>query len=180
MRRVGEQTSLELTPKAARALAEETFGARLRGWILRAEVKFTDVAHALAIPREHLYEIMDGTRHFKAAWLRLLPPAVAKCAADDLADLINYELRPQAVLSAEHDDDHTAAALVREACETIQRITTTLADRQIDRREAVDLLRELDELEVAMAPVRARLRQVIERGAVVIPPKPYPTRGDCS
>jgi hypothetical protein len=182
---------LRLTPRAARAQAEDTFGARLRGWLLRAEVSITECADALDMHRQEVYDLLDpprkpgekpekGKRSFKAAWFELLPKPLRLVALGDIANELGYELRPQAVLTAEHDDDHTAAALVREACETISRITTTLADRQIDRREALDLLRELDELEVAMAPVRARLRQVVERGAMVLPPRPYPTKGDPS
>lgn len=172
-----------LTPRAARAQAEDTFGARFRGWVLRSEVPITECAEALGMHRQEVYDLMDpplaeprkpgekpekGKRSFKGAWFAVLPRALRKVIVGDLAGDLGYELRPRAELTKDHDDGHAAATLVREACETIQRITTSLADRQIDRREANEMLRELDELEVAMAPMRARLRQIAERGAAVL------------
>jgi hypothetical protein len=166
--RVTEDLS-RLTPRAARAQAEDTFGARMRGWILRSEVSITDVAEALDMHRQEVYDLLEkGKRSFRGAWFGLLPRALRVVIVGDLAAELGYDLRPSAALAPEHNDDHAAATLVREACETIQRTTSMLADRQIDRREALSGLTELDELEVAIATMRARFRQIAERGGAVL------------
>lgn len=175
MGRVGADLS-SLDPKAARAQLEAEIGARLRGWIVRAEASFTDVAGALGMHRPELYDLMEGVRTLKAAWLYMLPPAVLRAALEDLASSIGYELRPVAVLDDDHDDDRSAVRIVHEATDVIRSVTETQADRKIDRQEAIEELREIRELEHALARRRARLNQVVAEGATVLPmPKPYRT-----
>lgn len=154
--------AFSLSPKAARVQSEETFGARLRGWIAKADVSFTAAADAVGIRRTELYECMDGERTYKAAWLRLLPVAVQRVICADWADSLGYELRPVASLDATHDDAATATTAIHEALDAIRAATTTQADGQIERMEAIAELREWDELEAAAAVRRARLRQVID------------------
>lgn len=168
MARVSADLS-SLTPRAARAQLEDTIGVRLRGWIMRAEASFTDVAKALGMHRPELYELMEGERAPKLAWLALLPPKVLRAALEDLAAGIGYELRARAVLAPDHDAAHAATVAVHEALDAIRSVTATQADGRIDREEAINELREWDELDEAMAKRRALLRRVIESGAAVYP-----------
>lgn len=156
-----------LTPRAARAQLEDTIGVRLRGWIMRAEASFTEVAKALGMHRPELYELMEGERAPKLAWLALLPAPVLRVALEDLAGTIGYELRPRAVLAPDYDASHAATVAVHEALDAIRSVTATQADGRIDRQEAIEELREWDELDEAMSQRRALLRRVIDSGAAV-------------
>lgn len=159
--RVREE-AFSLSPKAARVQSEETFGARLRGWIAKADVSFTAAADAVGIRRTELYECMDGERTYKAAWLRLLPVAVQRVICAEWADSLGYELRLAPILDESHDDDRAATALIHEALDAIRAVTTTQADKSIERMEAVDERKELLELQDAISLRVARLNQVID------------------
>ena len=174
MARVSDDLS-SLTPRAARAQLEDTIGVRLRGWIMRADASFTEVAEALGKHRNELYEMMEGKRAPKLAWLPLLPAPVLRVALEDLAGTIGYELRRRAVLPEGHDAAHAATVVVHEALDAIRSVTATQADGRIDREEAINELREWDELDEAMSQRRALLRRVIESGAAVHPIRPYRT-----
>lgn len=152
-----------LDPKAQRKQLEAVSGARLRGWIMRAEVSFTECATRLGMNRPELYNLMEGVRGFKLAWLPLLPEAVQRVALEDLALGIGYELRPVAEAGSEAD----ALTLVHEALDTIRAVTGATSDGQIDAREAQQILSELAEVDAAAARVRAHCRAVIERAAAL-------------
>lgn len=121
-----------------------------------------------ASPTDHseLYAVMDGRRSMKAAWLDLLPPAVLRVALEDYAARIGYELRPAAVLCDEHDASAHATSLVHEALDAIRTMTATQADGEIDRAEAIEELRQWDELDDVKRERVALLRKVEREGAV--------------
>ena len=87
---------------------------------------------------------------------------VARDLLEWIASRIGYELRP-AGQAAEGD----GIAVIHEALDAIRAITATQADGVIEPHEAREELRELAELEKAIATRRARLRGVVatyERG----------------
>lgn len=146
-----------LAPKAARKQLEAVSGARLRGWIVRAEVSFTEVARCLGMQRPELYDVMEGVRSFRLAWFELLPEQVRRIALEDLSRGVSCELRPV----AESGEDRDAMRLVHESLDVIRTVTEALADGAIDAREAQAMLREIDDVDAAMAATRARLRTIV-------------------
>lgn len=161
------QRVFSLCREAAREELRRTYGEQLEKWVHRANASVTDVAAALGWKRANLYKVFRGRLPLHAEDLYLLPPEVLRIVAD-LAATIGLELRPAAELGADHDDDRAALAVVHEALDTIRHITTMRADGKIDRREAIEGLREIEELEAALAPLRTRLRQVVAEGAKVL------------
>ncbi len=166
------------TPRAARAQAEDTFGERLRAWIVRSGATFADVARALGIRRERLYDVMDGHRPFSGAWLPLLPPAVLRVALEDLAAPIGERLAPVAELDLEqHDDRRQLAELIHEATDVIRVGSEGQADGHLSVEDCDRELAEIEQLERVLAERKARLVQVrTERGAPVrMVPRRYST-----
>lgn len=157
------------TPRAARTQSEDTFGTRLRGWIVRSGATFTDVARMLAIRRERLYDILEGHRPFNGAWLPLLPPAVLRVALEDLAGGIGEQLSPRPELNCDRQDDRRQLAdLVREAGDVLRVAAESQADGYLAVNECDEELREIQQLERVLAARKARLHQVRdERGAPV-------------
>jgi len=73
------------------------------------------------------------------------------------AEKLGHELRPV----AEAGDDRDAMHLVHESLDVIRTVTEAMADGAIDAREARTMLREIDDVDAAMAKTRARLRAIV-------------------
>lgn len=151
-------TEEERTPRLARVAAEESWGERLRAWVATSSAQHVDVARVLGIRREDLYEVYDGLRHMRAAWLELLPPVVERLFLEERARAHGLELR--------HVDEHApraAADVVRELAEVMTVASMSEADGYIDVQEAERELAEWDDVDRVMSARRAKLREAIRR-----------------
>jgi hypothetical protein len=158
-----------LSPRAARSELEHRFGRRLRALIVQAGANIVDVAEALGLRRQRLYDCMDTGRPFNAAWLPLLPPTVLRGLLEEIALTIGYELRPVAQLAEDHDDGREVVRIVSTSTEAMRGAVEMLADGKIDRSEAERLMQALQGLDEALAPWRARVREVLDHGGAVLP-----------
>ena len=161
------RNSSSMTPRAARAQAEDTFGERLRGWIARSGAAFSDVGRVIGVPRNRLYETLDGDRPFHAAWVELLPPAVLRLLLEELAAGIGERLVPVGELDLDgHDDHQQLAELIHEATDVIRVGANGQADGYLSVEDCDLELEEITDLEAVLARRRARLVQVrADRGA---------------
>lgn len=155
----------EQTHRALRVSIEDAFGGRLRAWVARADAKPADVARLLGLRREDLYETFDAVRHFRAAWIELLPPAVERLYLEERAAAHGLELRQVA------DASHPRALpdVVRELSEVMTTAAVAEADGHISVEEAERELREWTDVDRVMGARVARLRQAIaQRGLAVV------------
>jgi hypothetical protein len=158
---VPERTSSpieERSPRVERVAAEDAWGERLRAWVARSGAKSTDVARGLGLKREDLYEVYDGVRHMRAAWLELLPPAVERLFLEERARAHGLELRQD-----EPRGSCTTADIVRELAEVMTVASQSDADGYIDVEEAEREEREWADLERVMTARRAQLREAVRR-----------------
>jgi hypothetical protein len=142
--------------KQARVAAEEAFGGLLRNYIARSGVKFVDVAKSMAIPRNDLYETMDGIKHCRAAWLSLLPPAVERLYLADRAAVHGMELVPVASGETSFAD---AAPLI---LATLSSCAASEADGKLEVDECIADLAKIEALEAALAGMKAKRRRAVE------------------
>lgn len=147
------------TPRLARVATEDGFGARVRGWISASGARFVDVAASLGMRREDLYEVMDGAKHARAAWLELLPPAVEILYLRERAAHHALDLRPVADASSPHARMH---AVVSELSDVVRCAATSEADGFVSVEEATDELREIEEAERALSARKAHLLTVVD------------------
>lgn len=147
---------LDATPREARVRAEEQFGEYLRELIARAGVKFTDAARLLGVRREDLYEILDGSKHARAAWLALLPPAVELLYLEERAAHHGRELR---LVEGEDSAPHTLHAVVLALGDTLRAAAEGESDGSLSPDEIARELacwEALDRVRCARAPARGR------------------------
>ncbi len=148
----------ERSPRVERVAAEDAWGERLRAWVARSGAKSTDVARCLGLKREDLYEVYDGVRHMRAAWLELLPPVVERLFLEERARAHGLELRQD-----EPQGPRAAADVVRELAEVMTIASQSDADGYIDVEEAEREEREWADVERVMGARRAQLREAIRR-----------------
>ncbi len=155
----------EQTHRAHRVATEDAFGDRVRALVARAGAKPTDVARLLGLRREDLYEAFDTIKHFRAAWIELLPPAVELLYLAERAAAHGLELRQAG------DDAHPRALpdVVRELSEVMTTAAISEADGHISVEEAERELREWADVDRVMVARTARLRTAIaQRGLSVV------------
>lgn len=158
---------LTTSPKVARAQAEDGFAARLAKAINTVGANKTILAQALGIERSHLYEILDGARDFKAAWVELLPPAIRRVLLVEWADALGEQLEPRPV-GGEGDDRRRVAALIRELHDVIRTEAESQLDDYYDAQECERGIAQIEEAERILAEHKARLADLKGRrgGAV--------------
>jgi hypothetical protein len=151
--------------KRARVEAETTFGERLRALCAKAGARPTNVARLLGMRREDLYEVFDGFKHARAAWLELLPPAVEQLYLAARAAHHGLELRPIA-----SEDAHPRA--LHDVVMTLSLASATAAEGESDGELSVaeidaELARweRVDEVRSSRVPYLRRMRE--QRGGVV-------------
>lgn len=159
----GTPDNLSRSQKVVRVGLEESFGARLRGWILRGDAKFVDVARALGLTTNDLSDVLDGAKHSRAAWLELLPPAVELLYLAERAQHHALRLAPVATLES------TMAEAIAHFGAALTTCGQSEADGWVDAEEATrDLValralsRKVEEL------IRHRERALNERGLSVV------------
>jgi hypothetical protein len=166
---VGDQSvsASDTTPRVVRVAAEDAFGEQLRSMIASAGAKVTDVARVMGMRREDLYEIFDGQKHMRAAWLSLLPPAVECLYLAARAAHHGMELRPVGDEDAHprslHDVITELSDVQRAACEGERDGELSVAD--IERE-----LAEWRDVDNVMSSRVAHLKRLLsQRGGVVEP-----------
>lgn len=153
---------LTTSPKVARAQAEDGFAARLAKAINTVGANKTILAQALGIERSHLYEILDGARDFKAAWVELLPPAIRRVLLVEWADALGEQLEPRPV-GGEGDDRRRLSQIVRELQDVIRTETESQEDDFYDAQECERGIAQIEEAERVLAAQKARLRDLGSR-----------------
>lgn len=154
------------SPRVARVAEEDAFGSLLRELIAKTGVKFVDVARHLAIRREDLYEVMDGSKHMRAAWLALLPPVVEIAYLQSRAAHHGYELAPVGDADSVHGRMHSVVA---ELSDVVRCAAVSEADGHLSLDEATEELRQIEEAERALSSRKALLRKAVEsRGMRVV------------
>lgn len=149
--------------RVARVEAEETFGARLRGWTLRGEAAAVDVARLLGVSRSDLYDVFDGDKHFRAAWLELLPPSVELLYLAERAAFHALQLAP---VAAQHA---TIADAVMQIGQVLAQCTASEADGYLSPDECQQDLAALRTLIRRLEEVAAhRERGLAQRGIRVV------------
>jgi hypothetical protein len=146
----------ESSAKALRVASEERFGETLRAYIARSGAKFVDVATGLGIQRADLYEVMDGAKHFRAAWLERLPAAVERLHLADRAAAHGMELVPVASGETSFAD---AAPLI---LATLSQCAQSEADGKLEVDECLADLAKIEALESALAGMKAKRRRAVE------------------
>lgn len=155
----------EQTHRTLRVATEDAFGERLRALVARAGARPADVARLLGVRREDLYETFDVVKHFRAAWLELLPPAVEQLYLAERAAAHGLELRQAG------DDAHPRALpdVVRELSEVMTTAAISEADGFLSVEEAERELREWADVDRVMVARTARLRLAVQqRGLAVV------------
>ena len=75
------------SPRVMRVEAEEAFGEALQALIAKSGLKVTAVAERMGLDRADLYEYFAGRKHFRAAWLALVPEIERLWLAERAADI---------------------------------------------------------------------------------------------
>lgn len=149
--------------KVLRVEREETFGARLRGWILRGEARFVDVADLLGVSRNDLSDALDGTKHFRASWIELLPPSVELLYLAERAAFHQMQLAPVASRAA------SIAEAVMQIGKVLAQCTESEADGYLSPDECQQDLAALRTLIRRLEEVAAhRERGLAQRGIRVV------------
>lgn len=149
--------------RAMRVESEDSFGARLRSMIVRAETRFQDVADAMGVSRNDLYDALDGAKHVRAAWLELLPPAVELAYLAERAAHHAMRLAPAAGSEATMRDVIAHLGTVLSQCGASE------ADGFVAPEEAAADLRAIRDLQRRLEELSAhRERALAERGLSVI------------
>lgn len=159
----GTPDPMSRSHKVFRVEREETFGARLRGWILRSEARFVDVARHLGVTTNVLSDALDGSKHVRAAWLELLPPVVERLYLAERAEHHALQLVPKAAATATIADAIAQVGAVLTLCSTSE------ADGFVSVEEAETDLRALHALARKLQEVIAhRERAIRERGLSIL------------
>ncbi len=149
--------------KLARHAAELGFGRRLGAWIhaAGAEVKAT-AEHSLGMSRNDLNDCIQGVKHFRAACLELLPPAVELLFLRERAAHHAMMLRPVA------NTEETFAEAVATFGTCLATLGASEADGYVDANEALRDLQAIEDLEQRLANVKSHRRSVLaERGRMI-------------
>lgn len=149
----------EQTHRALRVSIEDAFGDRLRAFVARADAKPADVARLLGLRREDLYETFDAIKHFRAAWLELLPPAVERLYLEERAAVHGLELREVADRSSPRD----LGVIARELGDVLTAAAIAESDGHISVEEAERELAEWGDVDRVMSARRAQLRRAVEQ-----------------
>ena len=149
----------EQTHRSARVGVEDAFGERLRALVARAGARPVDVARFLGVRREDLYEVFDGLKHARAAWLELLPPAVERLYLEERAAVHGLELREVADRSSPRD----LGVIARELGDVLTAAAIAESDGHISVEEAERELAEWGDVDRVMSARRAQLRRAIEQ-----------------
>lgn len=152
----------EITDRTARVAAEDAFGELLRSYIIRGEARFVDVARGLGMRRNDLYEVLDGAKHCRAAWLPLLPSNVEILYLRERAAAHKLELRATSRTEETFGECVAAFGACLTACGMSE------ADGHVSADEAKRDLDAIEELEQRLANVKAQRRAVLaERGRMI-------------
>lgn len=153
--------------RARRAELEDAFGAHVQVLIARSGSTPTQVADALGIDRPKLYECFDPIkgRHFRAAWLAALPPAVEALYLEERAAALGMQL----VAVADETTPRALGDVMRELGDVLAQTARAEADGFISPEEAEEGLREIDDAMRVLAARRALLREAVQkRGLAVV------------
>jgi transcriptional regulator with XRE-family HTH domain len=139
-------------------------GRRVRVIVERLGLTVDSVARHCGVARPKLSAALNGASELRADWLEAMPVAVVREYVTELAASIGLDVVPQGNATGARDL-HT---LVRESADVLRAATVSEADGHVDVNEATEELRELRELERAIADRKAWLQTVVaQRGAAV-------------
>jgi hypothetical protein len=155
----------DLVPAALRKQVESAFGTLLEKLIHRADAKVVDCERGLGIGDAKIYRYLRGDRHFPAAWLALLPPAVELLYLEERASHHAMTLAP---VGDHEGDGRTLHTIVAELSDVIRAAAQGEADGHLSVADADQEEAEILEAQRALADRLAYLRKVrAARGAVV-------------
>jgi hypothetical protein len=156
------------SPKLDRARRKDEVARRLGQALLRHESVKSVVAPAMGIRRQHLDDLCDpeSAKSLSVADLRGLPPAVRLELVRWVADELGAFVAELPLADADPGDDVALVARVqRETSEAVSMHLGAVANGHVDRREAVEVLREVEQAVAALLTVRELMRRVIDDGA---------------
>lgn len=155
-----------------RAQLRAACSAALKAALHAESVEQTDLKHATgaSLAVVHRWTDANEATSLSVADLVLIAqrgyPGVARRMLAWAAEQLGYELRAVAALDDAHDEGATATAAIHEALDVIRAATMTQADGEITQAEAVEELRQWDELDAAAARRRAVLRKAAGLGVI--------------
>lgn len=159
------------SPKLDRARRKHETAQHLARALMRHETVKTVAAAQAGIRRQHLDDLCDpeSAKTLSVADLRALPPAVRLELVRWVADELGCFVAELPDASADVGDDLALALRAqRETSEAVSAHLGALVDGHLDRREASEVLREVEEGIGALLTVRALMRRVAEEGARLV------------
>lgn len=168
---IGRTAAPLSSPKVDRAVRRAETAREVARSLDRHGTVRSVVAPTIGVRRQLLDDVCDpeGTKTLSVADMRALPPAVRLDLLRWCASEIGHGVHELPLADGDLADDLALVARVQtETSQAVSAHLALIAKRSIDRREAVEAVREIDEAIAALMTAREAMNRVVNSGARVV------------